>query len=251
MDRDRGVDGKIVVVVSSDVVTLIDDDSHCVIGVTQHVHNYHNKSIHPLQCSKLRLIMHGIHVDIENDVIGSIRSFSSNNPIDRSHMQDLIASSWGRSSATCSTHSGYHFPEMDFLSSPSPFHATYMIPKPRDLTKVEAVVPLFDAESHSVGYNRLILPMRHIPTQGVWWNDPREYTTSVVLDLLSPNYDTLPFHDEMDSFASRINLSCPPSRSHSNQITSSITNPNIRTFYLIPARTYRRLLRMGRYYGLS
>ena len=177
--------------------------------------------------------MHGIHVDIENDVIGSIRSFSSNNFVDSSHMQDLIRSSWGRYSATCSTHSGYHFPKMVFLSSLSPFHTTYMILKPRDLTKVEAVVPLFDAESHSVGYNRFILPMRHIPTQGVWWNDPREYTASVVLDLLSPNYDTLPFHDEMDSFASRINLSCPPSRylscppsrSHSNQITSSITNP--------------------------
>ena len=153
-----GLEVVVVVVVSSDVVTLIDDASHCVIGVTQHVHNYHNKSLHPLQCSKLRLIMHGIHVDIENDVIGSIRSFSSNNPIDRSHMQDLIASSWGRSSATCSTriatcstHSGYHSPEMDLSSSSSPFQATYMIPKLRDLTKVEAVVLLFDGESHLVG----------------------------------------------------------------------------------------------------
>ena len=49
---DKGVDGRIVVVVSSDDVTLIDDDSHYIIGITQHVHNYHYKSIHPLQWLK-------------------------------------------------------------------------------------------------------------------------------------------------------------------------------------------------------
>ena len=34
-------------------------------------------------------------MDIENDVVRCIRSFSLNNLIDGSHMQDLIPSSWG------------------------------------------------------------------------------------------------------------------------------------------------------------
>jgi hypothetical protein len=49
----------------------------------------------------------------------------------------------------------------------------------------------------------------------------------VELVLLSSNYDTLPSQDEMDSFASRVDLSgviCPPSQSHSNQLTSSSAN---------------------------
>ena len=54
------------------------------------------------------LVMHDAHVDIENDVVRSIRSFSLNNPIDSSHMHGLIPSSRGRSSATRSTHSEYH-----------------------------------------------------------------------------------------------------------------------------------------------
>ena len=41
-------------------------------------------------------------MDIKNDVVCSIHSFSLNNIIDGSHMQDLIPSSWGESSATCS-----------------------------------------------------------------------------------------------------------------------------------------------------
>jgi hypothetical protein len=43
---DRGVDERIIVVVSSDDAALIDDGSHYIIGITQHVHNHHYKSIH-------------------------------------------------------------------------------------------------------------------------------------------------------------------------------------------------------------
>ena len=46
---DRGVDERIIVVVSSDDAALIDDGSHYIIGITQHVHNHHYKSIHPSQ----------------------------------------------------------------------------------------------------------------------------------------------------------------------------------------------------------
>ena len=146
-------------------------------------------------------------VDIENDVVRCIRSFSLNNLIDGSHMQDLIPSSWGRSSATCSTHSEYHSLAMNPSSPSSPYQATFMDPKFGDLTKVEAVVPRFHGESHPVGHNRFIPPMRHISTQGVRWRYTCEHTASVELVLLSSNYDTLPSQDEMDSFASRVDLS--------------------------------------------
>ena len=171
--------------------------------------------------------MHDAHVGIENDVARSIRSFSLNNPIDSSHMHGLIPSSWGRSSATCSTHSEYHSPEMNPSSSSSPYQSTYMDPKFGDLTKVEAVVPRFHGESHPVGHNRFIPPMRHFSTQGVRWRYTCEHTASVELVLLSSNYDTLPSQDEMDSFASQVDLSgviCPPSQSHSNQLISSSAN---------------------------
>ena len=111
-------------------------------------------------------------VDFKNDVVRNIHSFSLNNLIDGSHMEDLIPSSWGRFSATCSTHSEYYSHEMNLLSSSSPYQATSINPKFGDLTKVEAVVPRFDGESHPVSNNQLIPPMRHISTQeGVWWHD--------------------------------------------------------------------------------
>ena len=74
-------------------------------------------------------------MDIENDVVRSIRSFSLNNCIDNNHMQDLIPSSWGE----------YHSREINLLSSSSPYQATYIIHKPQIwrsyVMKVEAVVP--------------------------------------------------------------------------------------------------------------
>jgi hypothetical protein len=106
---------------------------------------------------------------------------------------------------------------MNLSSSSSPYQATYMDLKFGDLTKVEVVVPrieayqaaymdpkfgdptkvelVFDGESHPVGHNQLIPPMRHILIQCVWWNFTREQ----VLDSLSPNYDELPLQDDMDS----------------------------------------------------
>ena len=36
------------------------------------------------------LVMHDAHVDIENDVVPSIRSFSLNNPFDSSHMFVIV-----------------------------------------------------------------------------------------------------------------------------------------------------------------
>ena len=62
-------------------------------------------------------MMHMWTVNVENDVVRSISSFSLNNPIDSSHMQGLIPSSWGRSSATCFTHSEYHSPAMNEMNS--------------------------------------------------------------------------------------------------------------------------------------
>ena len=73
--------------------------------------------------------MHDAHVDIEIDAVRSIRSFSLNNPFDSSHMQGIIPSSWGRSSATCCTHSEYRS-----LAS-SPYQAT-MDPKFEDLQRL-------------------------------------------------------------------------------------------------------------------
>ena len=89
-------------------------------------------------------------MDIKNDVC-SICSFSLNNIIDGSHMQDLIPSSWGESSATCSTHSEYHSHEMNLSSSSStiPSNTHNINPKFGDLTKVEAVVPHDLMGSHS------------------------------------------------------------------------------------------------------
>ena len=64
-----------------------------------------------------------------------------------------------RSSATCSIHSNHHSSGMNISSSSSPYQATP--------TKVEVVVPRFDGESHPVGHNQLIPPMRHISTHNV------------------------------------------------------------------------------------
>ena len=97
-------------------------------------------------------------------------------------------------------------PEMN-PSSSSSYQSTYMDPKFGDLTKVEAVVPRFHGESHPVGRNRFIPPMRHFSIQGVRWRYTCEHTASVEVVLLSSNYDTLPSQDEMDSFASRVDLS--------------------------------------------
>ena len=73
------------------------------------------------------LVMHDAHVDIVNDVVRSIRSVSSNNLTDGSNTTDLIPSSWGRSSATCPTHSEYLPPEMNLMSSSSPYRNLWSI----------------------------------------------------------------------------------------------------------------------------
>jgi len=204
-------------------------------------------------------VMHDVHMDIGNDVVRSIHSFSSNNLTDGSHIRDLIPSSRGRSFATYSTHSEYQSPEIDLSSSSSAYQSTYkfgdltkvevVIPrfdayqatyKLGDLTKVEVVLPrfdgephlvsinqlippirrilqlpTFDGEPHPVSNNQLIPPMRRISTQGVWWCYTHVQPVPMKLDLPLPNYDALPFQDDMDS---------PPSQSHSNQLTSSSAN---------------------------
>ena len=63
-------------------------------------------------------------VDFENDVVRCIRSFSLNNLIDGSHMQDLIPSSWGRSSATFSTH--FEYSQVDKTHSKGPYLYTFI-----------------------------------------------------------------------------------------------------------------------------
>ena len=105
-------------------------------------------------------------MDIENDVVHGFRSFSLNNLINGSHTQDLIPSSWGRSSATCSTHSEYHSREMKLSSTGDPM-------------KVEAVVRRFDGESRPAGHNRFISPMRHTLTQDAWGHDTCDNSFSV------------------------------------------------------------------------
>ena len=57
--------------------------------------------------------------------------------------------------------------------------------------------------------------MRRISTQGVWWRYTHVQPVPMKLDLLLPNYNALPFQDNMDS---------PPSKSHSDQLTSSSAN---------------------------
>jgi hypothetical protein len=94
-----------------------------------------------------------IHMDIGNDVVRSIHSFSSNNFTDGSHIiRDLIPSSRGRSFATYSTHSEYQSPEMNLSSSSSPYQSTY---KFGDLTKVEVVIKLYVITGHSAFTNQL------------------------------------------------------------------------------------------------
>ena len=76
-----------------------------------------------------------------------------------------------------------------------------MDPKFGDLKKVEieVVVPRFDGESLQLAIISLSLrsPMRRISTQGVWWHYTHEQTVPMQLGLLSPNYDTLPFQDDI------------------------------------------------------
>ena len=67
----------------------------------------------------------------------------------------------------------------------------------------------------TVNSNQLIPPMRRISTQGVWWRYTHVQPVPMKLDLLLPNYNALPFQDDMDS---------SPSQSHSNQLTTSSAN---------------------------
>ena len=141
-----------------------------------------------------------------------------NNLIDGSHMQDLIPSSWGRSSATFSTHFEYHSHEMNLSSSSSSYQSTHTNPKFGDLTKVEAVVPRFDGESHPAGHNRFIPPMRHILTRDVWWHDTCDMNSFSVNTLVIDNS----MQDIIPSSGGRTSITYTTSHDIPSDATSTI-----------------------------